>query len=131
MPRQLKHIAYDHERQEVLALDESGLIWFGKLRQLSKFDEDAGETLETDDHVIEWQPIQGPPDGVHYTEAKLSFWDDMEKRAREIAKRYSDDGGKAVPLAASEESDSGTDGETVQATSDHDLEDGEGQDTSL
>ena len=104
---------------QVLALDDSGLLWFGQLKVLDPDEEDR---------VIEWQPIKGPPDGVHYSEAKLSFWDKMEKDARAIAKRTTDTSGEAVSLETSERSDASRAIEAVQASPDDDLEDGEGED---
>lgn len=124
---------------DVLALDDSGLLWFGRLRLLDKGTQKTrtvpyGERNDTDDplldRVIEWQPIQGPPDGIHFTEAKLTFWDNMEKKAREIIEDNSDGSGETIPLETEERSDTRRSGDQVQGASDDDLEDGEGQDSS-
>ena len=68
---------------QVLALDDSGLIWFGKLEQIIHKDKE-------NERAIRWEPILGPPEGVHITEAKRSFWDRMETKLREAAKDQTD-----------------------------------------
>jgi len=119
---------------DILALDVNGLIWFGRLRMLKKevrpcpHNNDIDDPLQ--DRVIEWQPIQGPPDGVHFTEAKLTFWENMEKKAREIVKDNTDGSGETIPLETEERSDTRRSGDQVQGASDDDLEDGEGKDSS-
>jgi hypothetical protein len=109
--------------QTLLALDENGETWFGIVERLP---DEAG--YSTDDRVITWQPIKGPPDGAHYSERKLSFWDQIEREGRENIE--SDRRREALLLATTKPIDTGRTVEAVQLASDHSVKDGEGTDPS-
>ena len=112
------------EDNEIVVVDEAGQLWHGTIGKL-KDDRDR----VTDERVINWQPLLGPPDGVHITERKKSFWDRMEKKLREAAERFPDISGETVSLAQAGEIDAGATGESLQDSPDDSLQDGEGQDT--
>lgn len=101
----------------MFALDEEGELWYGK-----------AEATEDKRRVVDWSPVQLPPDGMSFSKPQLSFWDRMEKEAHE---RYeaSLEGLREAPTLAQEEQAiaSGT-REEAEGASDVDLEDGEGTD---
>jgi hypothetical protein len=115
--RNLRQIEIDFARHEIWALDVEGELWFGTL-----------ETSEDKRKVVNWSPVQLPPDGMSFSEPQRSFWDKMEKQARENYEASLEPARKA-PAMAEEEQDvaGGTSGE-VEGASDLDLEDGEGTD---
>ena len=70
--RKLKHVILMRESpDDILALDENGELWFGELI-----------SSEDGRRVVNWSPVQLPPDGMAFSEPQLSFWDRMEKKAR-------------------------------------------------
>jgi hypothetical protein len=92
--RKLKQITYDVERLEVLGLDENGELWFGKVT-----------TTDDDRRVVDWSPINGPKDGVGFTDPQMSFFDQWERDAR---KRINVDTTREdVPLADHAKDESG------------------------
>jgi hypothetical protein len=75
---------------EIMALDENGELWFGKVT-----------TTDDDRRVIDWSPINGPKDGVGFTEPQLNFFDQWERDAH---KRISADTSReTIPLANNSE----------------------------
>ena len=75
--RKLKQVvkladAVEEHGAEILALDENGELWHGTL-----------ETSEDKRKVIDWTPVQLPPDGMAFSEPQMSFWDRMEKQAHD------------------------------------------------
>lgn len=116
--RRLKQIEIDYARNHVYALDEQGEFWFGTI-----------ETSEDKRRVVDWSPVQLPPDGMSFSEPQLSFWDKLEKKARENLKQATLDGPGEAPTMAKEEQDvaSGT-REQTEGASDISLEDGKGID---
>lgn len=115
--RKLKSIHYDYERQEAIALDDNGELWFGKL-----------ETTEDERRVIDWTPVNTPKDGAAYSEPQLDFFDRWEREARARIQADIDSSGEAVPLETTEQDDASATGETIQDSSDDGVEDGEGID---
>lgn len=112
--RKLKQISYDVERLEVLALDENGELWFGKM-----------QSTDDDRRVVDWSPINGPKDGAGFTEPQMSFFDQWERDARK--RIAADTSRETVPLATNERADSSGPVETIQTTPDINLEDGKGK----
>ena len=115
--RKLKSIHYDYERQEAIALDDNGELWFGKL-----------EITEDERRVIDWTPVNTPKDGAAYSEPQLSRFDKWEAEANERLRTEAAASGEAVPLATKEEDDAGSTGEEAQGASGDSVEDGEGAD---
>lgn len=108
---------------DILALDENGETWYGQLERLK---DESG--AHTEDRMIRWQPLKNPPDGAHYSERKLSFWDQVEREGRENIEH--DKRREATLLAKTKPIDTGRTVQAVQFTPDHSIEDGEGTDPS-
>jgi hypothetical protein len=115
--RKLSSIHYDYERQEAIALDDNGELWFGKL-----------EITDDERRVINWTPVNTPKDGAAYSEPQLSRFDKWEKEANERLQADAEASGEAVPLETQEEDDAGSTGEEAPSTSGDSVEDGEGTD---
>lgn len=115
--RRLKQLDCDHARNCIWALDEQGELWFGRV-----------EASEDKRRVVEWSPVQLPPDGMSFSKPQMSFWDRMEKKARDNYEASLDRPGEAATLEKEEQTvASGTGGE-AEGASDISLEDGEGID---
>lgn len=76
---------------EIMALDDGGELWFGVM-----------ETSDDGRRVVDWTPVQLPPDGMSFSEEQLSFWDKMERDAREKYKASLDGTGEAETLETKE-----------------------------
>lgn len=104
---------------EILALDEEGELWFGVL-----------ETSEDKRKVVNWSPVQLPPDGMSFSLPQLSFWDRMEKEAHDRYQASLDPAGETEAVAQEEQTDAGRTRKEAEGASDIGLEDGEGIDPS-
>lgn len=80
---------------EIIALDEGGELWHGTL-----------ETSEDQRRVVHWTPVQLPPDGMAFSEPQRSFWDRMEKQARDNYEASLDASGETPPVETEEPTDS-------------------------
>ena len=103
----------------LLALDESGELWFGHL-----------EVAEDKRRVVNWTPVQLPPDGMSFSAPQLSRWDRMEKEAHERYQASLDPAGETETVAQEKQTDAGGTRSEAEGASDIGLEDGKGIDTS-
>ncbi len=78
--RQVKQIATLTQsvgaiRQDlILGVMDDGTLWMGDLK------------ISGEEHpVVEWKPLNGPPDGEYFTKAAKPFWDRLEERMRDEA----------------------------------------------
>lgn len=101
---------------EIMALDDVGMLWLGKMVRLN----DRGDT------DIEWTPLPGPKDGHGITPAVRSRWERIEREAYENL--GIDPSGEALRMAETEETESGSAGGTVRRAPDDSVEDGKGAD---
>ena len=110
---------------KVLALDEAGLLWHGVVLAVK---DDKGRA--SNDVVIDWKPINNPPDGRHLSDRQVSWWDKKEQEAREAAK--SSPNPKGTPLSVAQEGEDVTEGAVTapESPSDDRIEDGKGVDTN-
>ena len=98
--RKLQQIEVDFARNELWALDENGELWHG-----------TADTSEDGRRVVDWTPVQLPPDGMAFSEPQRSFWDKVERDAkRNIETKITlDSSGEAAAVAQEEPADaSGT-----------------------
>ena len=70
--RNIVHASY--EQGLVLATCDDGSLWLGAIRQID-------DHSEPNDLIVEWKPLNGPPDGEPWFENK-SMWDRFEERIR-------------------------------------------------
>ena len=102
---------------EIMALDEQGELWFGTL-----------ETSSDKRKVVNWSPVQLPPDGMSFSKPQLSFWDRMEKEAHDRYQASLDPAGETETVEKEEQTDTGGTREEARGASDQRVKDGEGID---
>lgn len=67
-----------YEQGLVLAVCDDGTFWMGKIRH----DEEASEP---NDLIVEWKPLNSPPDGDPFIDNR-DRWDKLEETFRNEAK---------------------------------------------
>ena len=63
-----------YEQGLILAVCDDGTLWFGRVARLD-------DHSEPNDLIVEWKPLNGPPDGEPWFENK-SMWDRIEEKIR-------------------------------------------------
>jgi len=58
----------------ILGVMDDGTLWLGDLKI-------SGEEIP----VVEWKPLNGPPDGEYFTKMAKPFWDRLEEKLRDEA----------------------------------------------
>jgi len=87
---------------EVVACMDDGTFWFGKV------------IYAEDKHFVEWEPLNGPPDGEFWAKKRKPFWDALEDSIRERYASRAKSERKDVSVAAAEETFSGADSPTTK-----------------
>jgi len=78
--RRIVSVDVINEREEFIGVSDDGLIWYGKLRELTRARaKEIGGSVKEGDRFVEWKALNGPPDGDPPWRKKLKFWDAMEK----------------------------------------------------
>ena len=114
-----------HEHETLLAIDDAGLLWYGKVLTLT-----TDEGQRTNERVIDWQPIEGPPDGRHMSDRKRSFWENMEIKLREAAQDSPNPDGTPLSVAKKAEDDADDAGGETKGAPDDGVQDGEATDSA-
>ena len=63
-------------RDLILACCDDGTLWVGRLVE---------EVIDTVHPVVEWKPLNGPPDGEFFAKKAKPFWDRFEEKLKREA----------------------------------------------
>jgi hypothetical protein len=82
--RNITSASYEHG--QIVAVCDDGSLWIGMIRRLDEDDNlwrSSGRpsSSETSDLIVEWKPLNGPPDGEPWFQNK-SRWDKIEEQIR-------------------------------------------------